>query len=200
RVAVADGALHPYDTTFVIMASKSNQDIFDSLNNSSTGSVHGRMLYESGVFLKFGSLRSTDSISLEAFGGTANSSEYPYLVRGCLDGKIRVHSATAWPLDRELEVVLAGGAVPGIDFQPFNTTVIIPASETFVDIDVLALSSGSGTKTLQAVLKSPYDACSGLGDYLDTAALIISDGYYVDAQPADTTICLGCSVQLRVEG
>src|SRR5690606_4774792 len=76
----------------------------------------------------------------------------------------------------------------------------IPANETFVDIDVLALRSGSGTKTLQAVLKSPYGACSGLGDYLDTAALIISDGYYVDAQPADTTVCSGCSVQLRVEG
>src|SRR5690606_18799153 len=182
------------------MGSGSNQDIFDSLNNSSTGSVHGRMLYDSGIFLKFGSFRSTDSLWLEVMGGTSLSSEHPYVVRGCLNGKIRVHTATAWPLDRELELVLAGDAVAGTDFQPFATTVTIPANETFVDIDVQALTGGSGTKTLQAVLKSPYGACSGLGEYLDTATLRISDGYYVDAQPADTTICSGCSVQLRVQG
>src|SRR5690606_23496413 len=107
RVAVADGALHSYDTTFIMSyADNPNYGPFDSLPNVQFGTKHGRMLYDSGIFLKFGSFRSMDSLWLEALGGTDSSSAYPYVVRGCLNGKFRVHSATAWPLDRELELVL----------------------------------------------------------------------------------------------
>src|SRR5690606_10247951 len=74
RIAVFDGARHDDDTT------------------PAPGSKI--MLYDSGLFLKARSLRSTDSLWVTALGGGAVDTATPYAIRGCLPGVFRIHRAT----------------------------------------------------------------------------------------------------------
>lgn len=201
RIAVADGALHPYDSTFY------NADEFGFNNPFSVGadtfwdSRKGRILYNSGIMLKDHSFRSTDSLWLQALGGSDHNPEHPYAVRGCLDGTVRLNAATPWPIDRTFHLNYGGSAQSGTDYSTLSNTVVIPANDTFVDIPVTILTGGSGTKALKVSLLSPYGSCYQMeGDYLDSTTLYISDGYVARIEPRDTNICTGCSFQFHVMG
>lgn len=157
------------------------------------------MLYDSGIMLKDRSFRSTDSLWLEVLGGSNHNSDYPYAVRGCLNASIRLYAASPWPLDRTFHLHYGGSAISGTDYSALSTVVTLPANDTFVDIPVTVLSGGSGTKTLEVKLASPYGACYQMnGQYLDSTVLYISDGYLARIEPRDTTICNGCSFTFHI--
>lgn len=199
RIAVADGAVHPYDSTFTNFDEFGLTNPFGQYGDSLYGTKKGRMLYDSGIMLKNRSFRSTDSLWLEALGGTTHSANYPYAVRGCLPGTIRLFAQTPWPIDRTFQLQYSGTAQSGTDYATLSNTVTIPANDTFVDIPVTALTAGSGTKELKVKLVSPFGSCYQMNStYLDSTTLFISDGYLAHIFPRDTVICNGCSFQFHI--
>ena len=199
RIAVADGAVHPYDSTFYKFDGYNNP--FSTNADTVWDTRKGRLLYNSGIMLKNHSFRSTDSLWLEALGGSDHSAEHPYAVRGCLSGSIRLYAATPWPIDRTFHLNYGGDAQVTVDYAPLSNTVVIPANDTFVDIPVTVLWGGSGTKELKVGLLSPYGSCYQMNsNYLDSTTLYIGDGYVARIEPRDTSICTGCSFQFHVMG
>jgi hypothetical protein len=189
RIAVADGAKHT--------------GACDTLTDATEDQVPYCMgMYDSGIFLKQHSLRSTDSLWVEARGGVGGDSVSAYAVRGCLGGGFRLYRGLALPYPLSLTYTVSGSAIPAQDYSPLSGTVILPAGAAYVDIPVEALSQGSGVRSLTLRLTSPYTApcASMLPQVLDSATLFIYDQVHADIVPTDTTICTGCSVQLMVDG
>ena len=196
KIMIADGAVHQYDTTWAI-AGLSWETWMNGLGYESTKK---RMLYDSGLMLKMRSLRSMDTVRIEALGGTQTSTQYPYAIRNCLNGKLRLRVQQKLPIDRSFTVQFGGTAQAGIDYQTINNTITMPAGDTVMDINIIALNGGSGNKELTVKLLSPYGACSDWGQYLDSTKLIIADGYYAAVSPIDTSVAAGSSVQLQATG
>ena len=196
KIMIADGAVHQYDTTWAIVGS--TWETF--MNYYGYESTRKRMLYDSGLMLKMRSLRSMDTVRIEALGGTQTTAQYPYAIRNCLNGKLRLRVQQKLPIARSFTLQFGGTAQQGIDFQTINNTITMPAGDTVVDINIIALNGGSGNKELTVKLLSPYGTCSDWGQYLDSTKLTIADGYYAAVSPIDTSVAAGSSVQLQATG
>jgi hypothetical protein len=183
KIAVADGARHddfvyqPTDIQYI---------------NPRLG------LYDSGLFIESGSLRSTDSLWVEAIGGANGSSLTPYAVRDCMPAKFRIHRSTAMHATLTVQYVLAGTAQAGADYQPLTGTATIGSWQSYVDVPVQAIGTGDD-KTLSLYLLSPFNNCGTLTpDTLGDASLSILQQLPVHILTNDTTICYGCSIQIAV--
>jgi len=157
-------------------------------------------MYDSGLFLKAGSLRSIDSIRVSALGGAAADTTSPYAVRGCMLAAFRLERAAAAPIPLTISYQLSGTAVAGVDYAPLSGTATIPASATFVEVPVTALAGGSGLRELTL---SPLTAASPyatLPAYGQSASLQIRDRAWAAIVTFDTVICVGCQAQVVVQG
>jgi hypothetical protein len=183
KIAVADGARHDdfvYQPTDI-------QHINPRLG-----------LHDSGLFIKAGSLRSTDSLWVVAIGGAASTSVTPYAVRDCMPAKFRIHRSTAMHATLTVQYVLAGTAQAGADYQPLTGTATIGSWQSYVDVPVQAIGTGDD-KTLSLYLLSPFNNCGTLTpDTLGDASLSILQQLPVHILTNDTTICYGCSIQIAV--
>ena len=198
RVMVAEGIRHPYDSIIRMTVGSTITQTDTAMSDSLWGWSDGLMLYDSGIFLKMGSLRSTDTVRIEALGGLSQSAAHPYAMRGCFNGSFRLSVSDSLPIARTYTLQYSGTAVAGIDYQALSTTVTLPAFAKSVTIPVQLLPQGQGDKQLRVMLHNPAGSCqTGYKAYIDTAILSIVSTYPVSASPADTTICNGCSVQLH---
>jgi hypothetical protein len=183
KIAVADGAKH-------------DDFIYQPTDIQSMNPRLG--LHDSGLFIKAGSLRSTDSLWVEAMGGAASTSLTPYAVRDCMPARFRIHRATAMNATLTVQYVLGGTAQSGLDFQPMIGTATIAAWQSYVDVPVQAIGTGDD-RTLSLYLLSPFNNCSTLTpDTLGNASLNILPRLPVHILTHDTTICYGCSIQIAV--
>lgn len=191
RIAVADGAWHDGGCDTLVEYNMIDHD------------THCMGLYDSGIFLKQHSFRSTDSLRVEARGGVAGDTLAPYAVRGCLPGAFRLCRLRPDPFPLELTYSLSGSAINGTDYGTLSGMAVIPANTSFVDVPVHALLPGgaAGPKTVKLILQSPYSSCSAMAlPDADSAALTIYEALYAQIPQTDTTICTGCSTQILVEG
>jgi hypothetical protein len=183
KIAVADGARH-------------DDFVYQPTDIQSMNPRLG--LYDSGLFIKAGSLRSTDSLWVEAIGGAASSSVTPYAVRDCMPAKFRIHRATAMSATLTVQYVLGGTAQAGADYQALTGTATIEPWQSYVDVPVQAIGTGDD-RTLSLYLLSPFNNCSTLTpDTLGNASLNILPRLPVHILTHDTTICYGCSIQIAV--
>ncbi len=158
-------------------------------------------VYDSGVFLKAGSLTST-SLSVNPVGmhpgDTASGSQF--CVRGCLPGKFIFKRGGSLINPLTIRFVISGTAVNGTDYTYIPDSVVIPAS----DSDETVLITGlpvipTGPKTVKILILAPY-TCGGLPVVLDSAVMTIIDSFYVKINTADTAICLGQYVSINASG
>ena len=201
KVMVAEGVQHPYDSILRATVIGNFNQTDTVLSNSTSGWSDGLLLYDSGIFLKMGSLRSTDTVQLEALGGLSLSPAYPFAMRGCFNGKFRLSVSDSLPVARTFTLNYSGSALSGVDYQALPSTVTLPAFAKSVLVPVTVLNNGQ-TNNRQLVVKvqSPYGTClPGYKQYLDTAILNIVSQYPVAVNPDDTLICVGCQVQLQTE-
>jgi len=183
KIAVADGARH-------------DDFVYQPTDIQSMNPRLG--LYDSGLFIKAGSLRSTDSLWVEAIGGAASTSVTPYAVRDCMPARFRIHRATAMNATLTIQYVLGGTAQAGADYQPMTGTATIAAWQSYVDVPVQAMGTGDD-RTLSLYLLSPFNNCGTLTpDTLGGASLNILPQLPVHILTHDTTICYGCSIQIAV--
>ncbi|MES2701544.1 MAG: choice-of-anchor L domain-containing protein [Bacteroidota bacterium] len=153
----------------------------------------GNFLYDSGVFIEAGSLKTntyhfieTDSMGITLLG-------VPHtIVKGCDDATIRVKSDHAISTPQTVSFTYGGSAVNGVDFTG-PATAVIPAGDTIATINITGLATATtGTKTLAVYLQSPF-SCG----VVDTINLTILDTPTVAMLTPDTAICLGQSFTLR---
>ncbi len=181
KIGVADGARHDDDTLSIVNLKLS--------------------MYDSGIFIKARSIKSKDSVWVDALGGVNGVAYTPYAVRGCLSAKYRVRRMEPTAVPLTVYYTLTGNAVSGADYQPLSGTATIPANEWYVDIPVTALTNSTGTRNLKLMLLNPYNTvCNPQPIHLDSATLYIYDHLKADILTPDTLICQGCGFTIQVDG
>lgn len=156
--------------------------------------------FDSGVFLKAGSLNST-GIVVKTFGGAGLETPYTNTVRGCPPGVVRISRNSGFSQPVTIPLQFSGNANPGTDYVPIPSSVTIPAGDSSVTIFVTGVpaSTPQGEKTLVVSAVSPYTCGNGQPLVLSSDTIKILDSIYVKIINPDTAICFGESVDLKVE-
>jgi gliding motility-associated-like protein len=156
----------------------------------------GNFLYDSGVFLKAGSLK-TSSFSMTAHSGTTSADTMVY--KGCNPGKFVFKRSELRNTPQTLKFQIAGTAVNGVDYSFIADSVIIPANDTLATLMINGLPTPpNGETILKLYLYSPY-SCNG-SEIIDSAYLKIADQPQASIITPDTTVCLGTTFQILVNG
>lgn len=157
-------------------------------------------IYDSGVFLKAGSLTST-AISVETFGGAGLETPFTNTVRGCPPGKVVIKRSGGLNQPVTIPLMYGGTAVNGFDYTLLPNSVTIPAGDTVATLYISGIPMApQGVKTVVVSALSPYTCSTGLPVILGSDTINIYDSIYVKILNPDTTICLGQSVDLQTEG
>jgi gliding motility-associated-like protein len=95
--------------------------------------------------------------------------------------------------------MIAGTAINGTDYNRIADSVVIPARDSIAKININGLvTSSTGSRFIKLYLLSPY-SCNGI-EIIDSTTLDIYDGINTKITSADTIICAGNSVAIRVDG
>ncbi|MEI8280477.1 MAG: choice-of-anchor L domain-containing protein, partial [Bacteroidota bacterium] len=150
----------------------------------------GNAIYDSGVFLKAGSL-SAGALSLLAAGVGNTSTGQPYCVKGCTPGSFIIKSFPASPTPVTVNYTIGGNAVNGVDYTTIGTSATIPANDTQTIININGLpTSLGGPKSVTIYIQT--------GCVVDSATIVIYDAPFANLISHDTTICLGTSAPIQV--
>ncbi|MBS1613682.1 MAG: choice-of-anchor L domain-containing protein, partial [Bacteroidetes bacterium] len=155
----------------------------------------GDRIYDSGVFLEAYSFTSA-GITVSA-SGQLDYAGYTSAYEGCVGGTFRVSMPAAQTTNLYVDVLVTGTATNGVDYTTIPTTVMIPAGQTYVNIDLNPLQDGL-TESSESVTVAVVNPCTGLPT--SSATLMISDNIPLIATAADTTLCSGQSTQLTATG
>jgi gliding motility-associated-like protein len=155
--------------------------------------------YDSGVFLKAGSLVSTN-VQLTPVGGGGLANPRPYAVRGCLPGRFFFRRQYPKPTPLTIKFQIAGTATNGVDYTQIADSVVIPADDTvaFVNIQGLAQPTPQPVENVKLYLFPP--GCGATGILVDSVELEIRDSFFVQILTPDTVICRGQSFQIQTTG
>lgn len=157
----------------------------------------GNYLYDSGVFIKAGSLQ-TASFGVTSLAGISPKGN-KFVVKGCSPGVLQFTNHKRKPYPQVLKLVIAGTAVNGYDFATLPDSVVVPANDTMATLQVLGLlTPPNGVRTLKVYLKSPYACNSGV--VIDSAVIDIYDSLHLAINTPDTSICFGATIPLNVSG
>lgn len=155
-------------------------------------------LYDSGVFLKAGSLQ-TATFGVQPLGATVTGSPDTMIVKGCAPGAVRFSRSLAKPTPQTLRFTLGGTAVNGVDYATITDSVIIPPNALTVDLPITGLPTPpAGDKTLKLYLKSPF-SCDP-SDITDSIVLVLVDSLHIKILTDDTAVCRGQAVPIKVNG
>jgi len=156
--------------------------------------------YDSGVFLKAGSLTST-AISIAPVGLNPDEAESSqYCVRGCLPGKFVFNRSGDTSHPFTIHYIITGDAVNGYDYTTITDSVVIPAGDTTTTLSIYGLPvPPAGTKIVKLLILAPY-TCGGAAVIIDSAQLAILDSFNLHINTADTAICLGQHVLISTTG
>lgn len=158
-------------------------------------------IYDSGVFLKAGSLTS-NAVSVRPVGGGGLSAPVPYCVRGCSPGQFVFTRPQPKTTPLTIHYQIAGSAVNGTDYTTITDSVVIPANATAATKLIYGLPTGvpTGPKTVKLLILSPYSCGAGNTPIIDSAQLIIYDSLQVSILTPDTAICRYDSVHIQTQG
>jgi len=158
----------------------------------------GNATYDSGVFLKAGSLQTT-SFKARAVGVGVNTSGTPYIVKGCNNGTIRIRRSQLKSTPQTVKYTIGGTAANGVDYSTIADSAIIPANDTVALVTIHGLPTAlNGSKTVLLRIKSPY--ICGSSQYADSATLLLYDTLYAKILTHDTAICQGDQFTIKVTG
>jgi gliding motility-associated-like protein len=152
-------------------------------------------LYDSGVFIKAGSLQSS-TFSVTAQGPVSNAG-VPALYKSCLPGSFTFSRSVAKPTAQTLNFQITGTAINGTDYTTLPTSVTIPANALNILVPVNGISTlPAGIKNLKVALIAPF-SCNGATELIDSAELHIIDAPLLSLITEDTTICEGAFINIE---
>lgn len=153
--------------------------------------------YDSGVFLRAGSLKS-NSIVIHPVTLLTIGSDTGAVVRGCLpaDFKFTISQPSDTPFVIPIEI--SGTATPGVDYVPLPSSVTIPAGDTVGHMLLTPLTVGTPTGPLTVVVDvySPYVCDTSL---LASATVTILDSLPVKILTPSDTFCFGGSRTIETQ-
>ncbi|MBL7742418.1 MAG: choice-of-anchor L domain-containing protein [Chitinophagaceae bacterium] len=152
----------------------------------------GDAMFDSGVFLEAGSLRS-DPLKIDAHT-PLNEFNLPYLAEGCVPGAIHVTRSRKKPYPQTLNLLITGTAINGVDVAPIALSHTIPANDSVVIIPVSAIADlvAEGHEMLKIYIGN---SCANV--FSDSIEIEIRDIDILTITPADSIrICRNSSVQL----
>lgn len=156
----------------------------------------GNRLYDSGVFIEAGSLK-TNSYRfdpLDSVGTTVNGVPHT-IVKGCAPTDLNILCGHTSGAPQTVHFLFGGTGIHGIDYSAPDSATINPG-DTSVLITIAGLpTTPSGTKTITIYLLSPFSC--GIADSVVLNILDSPSAYIITP---DTTICAGASFQIRTTG
>ena len=159
----------------------------------------GDPLYDSGVFLKAGSLQ-TANYSIDALVPPTPVASDAFCIKGCLAGRFLVKRSQINSQPQTIKYITGGDAISEIDYSQLTDSVVIPAYDSVAEVIINGLPTPlNGTKTIKLFIMSPY-ICSGVNNITDSASLIIYDTMHISMITPDTAICSKDRVLLQVSG
>ncbi len=155
-------------------------------------------IFDSGVWLKAGSLTST-ALSIAPIGmnpgDTVAGSQF--CVRGCLPAKFIFKRNGSLVNPFTIHYVIGGTGVNGYDYTHIDDSVVIPAGDTVGLVWIYGLVVPPvGPKTVTLYIMSPY-TCGGLPVVIDSATITIIDSFFLRVNTSDTAICQGQYVSIN---
>jgi gliding motility-associated-like protein len=155
---------------------------------------------DSGVFLKAGSLSST-ALAVHTYGGGGLERPFTNTVRGCPPGVIRVSRNGGLNQPITIPVTYTGTAVNGVDYDPLPTSVVIPAGDSVVTLNIsgIPVSPATGPKSAIISIISPYTCGNGDPIILSSDTIMIYDSIYVNIPTPDTAICRDKHVDITAD-
>jgi hypothetical protein len=107
-------------------------------------------LWDTGVFLQAKSLTS-NAIGMSNLTQTDPSNGLSYLVEGCATGAFNIRRPRKDPTPLAVTLSYSGTASNGVDVQLLPASVIIPANDSFVTVNVIPIIDGlpEGIETLK---------------------------------------------------
>lgn len=148
----------------------------------------GDGVYDSGVFIEEASLNSNIPVVIQSTGN---------VFEGCRDGFVDFGIASATNSPTTIRYVIGGTAINGVDYQQIPDSVVIPAGQTTVRINITTIPDTVNDPVETVELYLYTLVCDTL--FYDTVLVTITEDIPVlNAQ--DVTICKGEQVQLQVGG
>lgn len=155
-------------------------------------------LYDSGVFIKAGSLQSA-TFSVQATGPVMNNG-IPAIYKGCLPGSLIFSRSAPKPTPQVLTFQVTGTALNGVDYTTLPASITIPANASDFTLPVNGLvTPPSGIKTLKILLSAPF-SCNGITDIVDSAELQLLEFPSISMTTGDTVICEGTFINIESSG
>lgn len=150
-------------------------------------------ILDSGVFIEAGSLKSA-ILSGSVAGGGGLSWPHSVAVRGCSPGSFTVNREGTIDIDLDVEYILAGTAVNGVDYEFLPGVVTVPAGETSVTVPIVPKVTPNivGRRTVIPIIKNPF-SCE---EFIVLDTIFILDSLYLQPNIVETTICYGKSAQI----
>ena len=152
-------------------------------------------IYDSGVFLNAYSFTSNPvSISaVAALDYAGFSSAY----EGCVGGTFTLTLSQIQTVDVYVNLVISGTATNGTDYTAIPTTVMIPAGQASISLNLNPLADGI-TEPAETVTLSTVNPCNGAVS--SSATITMRDDLPPTITASDTTLCLGQSALLIASG
>lgn len=148
----------------------------------------GDGVYDSGVFIEEASLNSNIPVVIQSTGD---------VFEGCRDGFIDFGIASPSASPTTIRYVIGGTATNGVDYVQIPDSVVIPAGQTTVRLDIVTIPDTIDDPIETVELYLYTLVCDTL--FYDTVVVtIIEDVPVLNAQ--DVTICRGEQAQLQVGG
>jgi len=153
----------------------------------------GDALFDSGVFLEAGSLRS-DPLKIDSHN-PLNDINLPYLAEGCVSGAIHIFRNAKKPFPQTLNLTFAGTATNGTDVVTIPSTAVIPANDSVVIVPITAIQDlvPEGHETLKIYIGN---SCATV--FSDSIEIELRDIDLLSITPPDSArICRTNSIQLE---
>ncbi|MFN8243968.1 MAG: choice-of-anchor L domain-containing protein [Ferruginibacter sp.] len=147
--------------------------------------------YDSGVFLEAKSL-SSNVVSLNS-STQIDQQNHNYLVEGCMTGTLKIKRPVAEPSPLNVSLSYGGTAINGVDIQALPASVIIPANQTEVTLNLVPIVDNlpEGIEELRI-----YAIGGCTATPTDSAIIQIRDYDTLGIQPDTAFICKNNSIQL----
>jgi gliding motility-associated-like protein len=156
--------------------------------------------WDSGVFLKAGSLNST-GIKLTPESTEGGHDTLAHCIRGCKSGFIKFARAAARITPLTVKYLIEGTAINGVDYQYIADSIVIPANQLSAELEIkpLLVQYPSGTKKVVIKALSPYVCANGSANVIDSAIMYIYDSLFVNIPTAPITVCPNTEITITAD-
>ena len=154
----------------------------------------GDDFFDSGVFLEAKSLSSNIN-GITNLTQTDPVTGLSYLVEGCATGAFNIRRLRKDPFPLSVSLFYGGTATNGVDCLPLPTSVVIPANDSFVTVNVIPLIDGV-TEGIEEIKIYALAGCASVVP-TDSTMIQIRDYDILTLSPDTAFICRNSSIQLN---